>query len=161
MLKRQPHPTEKGSLGSACKGSHCVLDDHAPVPLCQPALEELSGPLESQAWKQHTPHETKHYSSRWVALQYSGRCPREPRRRESPQRNPVASLIKMREQFKPSEAASNPGELSQAAAGFTPPSLPFFPPSLSTSPVVLSSLPGPALTSKAELSYRITWGFYK
>jgi len=89
-----------------------------------------------------------------------GWCPREPRRRESPQRNPIASLIKMREQFKPSEAASNPGDLAQTAAGFTPPSLSFFPPSLPTSPVVLSSLPEPALTSKAELSYRITWGIF-
>lgn len=99
---------------------------------------------------------TKRYNSRWV-----GQVPEGARRREVPQRNPVASLVKMREQFKPSEAASNPGELAQAAAGFTPPSLSFLPPSLSTSPVVLSSLPDPALTSKAELSYRITWGFYK
>lgn len=29
---------------------------------------------------------------------------------ESPQQNPMASLIKMRERFKPSEAASSPGE---------------------------------------------------
>lgn len=79
---------------------------------------------------------------------------------ESPQRNPMASLIKMREEFKPSEAASNPGRLAQAAEGFSPPSLSFFSPSLPTSPVVLSSLPNPSLTSKAELSYRVTWGIF-
>lgn len=82
-------------------------------------------------------------------------------RRERPQRNPMASLIKMREQFKPSEAASNPGEHCTSCCRIYPHCRPFrspHPPALRSQ--ALSSPPQPAPTSEAELSCRITWGIF-
>lgn len=135
--------------GGACVRTHCALGDRLGCAPCVPALGEPSGLLE------HSMGGAMYCKGRQADASTEGAL-----RRESPQGNPVSSLVKMRQPFKPSKAASNPGEQCTSHPQDLPdPSVPS--PRLAHQPsrvwlrVFCPSQPPPPRL----LSYRITWGF--